>query len=257
MYATQLHLLPFILPLPLPPSFPFFPSSSSPVVPLTPPVLVLFIFFFPLSSLPFSSLPLSSLLSFLFIPTLHLPSLLSLSPLLSLSSLLSPLTPPLFFLFTSSLPLSSLLSLLSHLFLSSLLSPSHSSPELASRAPISCIRCHKLRTSDKFKCGRCGDIYLTKAVVTSGEGGGEEAALSQLSAWKRRKEARDSQENNSGAAVTLQGDSEGSGTFVISHSHVSIGTIVACYHTCSLYSPDQMPVVSCPDPTVSQEKVVS
>ena len=86
--------------------------------------------------------------------------------------------------------------------------------------------------SDKFKCGRCGDIYLTKAVVTSGEGGGEEAALSQLSAWKRRKEARDSQENNSGAAVTLQGDSEGSGTLVISHSHVCVGTIVAWYHTC-------------------------
>ena len=171
--ATQLHLLPFILLLPLPPHPFFFPP----------------IFLFP-SCPSHSSSPLSLLLSFLF-------------------------TPP--------LPLS---------FLLSLLSPFHSSPELASRAPISCIRCHKLRTSDKFKCGRCGDIYLTKAVVTSGEGGGEEAALSQLSAWKRRKEARDSQENNSGAAVTLQGDSEGSGTFVISHSHICVGTIVAWYHTC-------------------------
>ena len=206
------------------PSFPFFlliflfPCRSS-----HPPVLVLFIFFFPVSSLPFSSLPLSFLLSFLFIPTLHL------------SFLLSPLTPPLFSFHSScsSLIPAGPLSLLSLSSLLALLFPFHSSPELASRAPISCIRCHKLRTSDKFKCGRCGDIYLTKAVVTSGEGGGEEAALSQLSAWKRRKEARDSQENNSGAAVTLQGDSEGSGTFVISHFHVCVGTIVAWYHTCS------------------------
>lgn len=68
------------------PSFPFFflPIFLFPCRSSHPPVLVLFIFFFPLSSLPFSSLPLSSLLSFLFIPTLHL------------SSLLSPLTPPLF-----------------------------------------------------------------------------------------------------------------------------------------------------------------
>ena len=51
--------------------------------------------------------------------------------------------------------------------------------------------------------------------MTSGEGGGEEAALSQLSAWKRKKEARDSQENNSGAAVTLQGDSESSGMLFV------------------------------------------
>ena len=222
MYATQLHLLPFILPLPLPPSFPFFPSSSSPVVPLT------------LLSLSFS---FSSFLSPLSLSPLFLshPFSLFFSSLLFTSRPSSPLSLLLSFLFIPPVPLSSLLAPLSLLSLSSLLSllfTFHSSPELASRAPISCIRCHKLRTSDKFKCGRCGDIYLTKAVVTSGEGGGEEAALSQLSAWKRRKEARDSQENNSGAAVTLQGDSEGSGTFVISHSHICVGTIVAWYHTC-------------------------
>ena len=135
-------------------------------------------FFPPLPSHPSS--PLSSLLSHLTPPNPRLPPCPSSSPSFFLSPLI--LHPP--------------------------------SPELASRAPISCIRCHKLRTSDKFKCGRCGDIYLTKAVVTSGEGGGEEAALSQLSAWKR-KEARDSQENNSGAAVTLQGDSESSGMLFV------------------------------------------
>ena len=217
MLHIQLHLLPFILPLPLSLLFlsSFFPSSSSPVVPLT------------LLSLSFS---FSSFLSPLFLSPLFLshPFSLFFSSLLFTSRPSSPLSPLLSFLFIPPVPLSSLLAPLSLLSLSSLLSllfPFHSSPELASRAPISCIRCHKLRTSDKFKCGRCGDIYLTKAVVTSGEGGGEEAALSQLSAWKRRKEARDSQENNSGAAVTLQGDSEGSGTFVISHFHVCVGTM--------------------------------
>ena len=173
----------------------------------------------------------SSVFSFpLLIDLLYLLSLLPSSPI---SPLLSPLIPPLpshplptlISHLVPPLPLSSLLShIIPHLpphpssFLSFFLSPlilHPPSPELASRAPISCIRCHKLRTSDRFKCGRCGDIYLTKAVMTSGEGGGEEAALSQLSAWKRKKEARDSQENNSGAAVTLQGDSESSGMFVI------------------------------------------
>lgn len=149
----------------------------------------------------------SSIFSFPSLPPLSLLIdlyLLSLLPSSPVSPLLSPIIrrlPP--------HPSSFLLFFLSPLILHP------PSPELASRAPISCIRCHKLRTSDRFKCGRCGDIYLTKAVVTSGEGGGEEAALSQLSAWKRKKEARDSQENNSGAAVTLQGDSESSGMFVI------------------------------------------
>ena len=194
--------------------------------------LSFFHFLFPLFSFLLSShLPLP--LSFLS-PSCPCPFHFLLSSLLS-----SSLIPSLFSFHSScsslipSGPFIAFVPLIPPLPSLSLFFPFHSSPELASRAPISCIRCHKLRTSDKFKCGRCGDIYLTKAVVTSGEGGGEEAALSQLSAWKRRKEARDSQENNSGAAVTLQGDSEGSGTFVISHFHVCIGTIVAWYHTCS------------------------
>ena len=119
--------------------------------------------------------------------------LLSFSPLLS-----SPIQPP---LLLSPLPSSALFSP----------PPLFPSPELASRAPISCIRCHKLRTNSRFKCGRCGEVYLTKPIVDSGKPGEEDLALSQLSAWKRRKEARDTQEN--GGAVTLQGDSEETGKF--------------------------------------------
>ena len=40
------------------------------------------------------------------------------------------------------------------------------------RAPISCLRCERLRNNGKFVCGRCGDMYWTKPVVPAP---GEEA----------------------------------------------------------------------------------
>ena len=40
------------------------------------------------------------------------------------------------------------------------------------RAPISCLRCERLRNNGKFVCGRCGDMYWTKPIVPAP---GEEA----------------------------------------------------------------------------------
>ena len=33
------------------------------------------------------------------------------------------------------------------------------------RAPINCIRCHRMRQKGRFKCGRCGDLYTLSPLL--------------------------------------------------------------------------------------------
>ena len=35
-----------------------------------------------------------------------------------------------------------------------------------------CLRCDRLRNSGQFTCGRCGDMYWTKPIVTMGTSAG-------------------------------------------------------------------------------------
>ena len=34
-----------------------------------------------------------------------------------------------------------------------------------SRAPLTCIRCRRLRNEGRMRCGRCGDIYQATPLV--------------------------------------------------------------------------------------------
>ena len=43
---------------------------------------------------------------------------------------------------------------------------------LLSRAPITCIRCNKIRCSGYLKCGRCGDAFRAQPLVTHAWEGG-------------------------------------------------------------------------------------
>ena len=36
---------------------------------------------------------------------------------------------------------------------------------LLSKAPVTCIRCSKIKSSGFFKCGRCGDAFKAQPVV--------------------------------------------------------------------------------------------
>lgn len=39
--------------------------------------------------------------------------------------------------------------------------------EVIRRAPINCIRCHRMRQKGRFKCGRCGDLYTLSPLLDS------------------------------------------------------------------------------------------
>ena len=67
-------------------------------------------------------------------------------------------------------------------------------PELETRAPISCIRCHKLRSHRRMKCGRCGDVFETKAVVNPEGEEGEEGSPTV----KKKKNSLESSNQNPG-----------------------------------------------------------
>ena len=60
---------------------------------------------------------------------------------------------------------------------------------------MTCVRCHKLRMNNHFKCGRCGDVFRCRAVIL--QPWQEEAESDDLQPpAKKRKELRDSQNHD-------------------------------------------------------------
>ena len=61
---------------------------------------------------------------------------------------------------------------------------------LRNRASTVCLRCDRLRNNGQFTCGRCGDVYWTKPVV-SASGSDAETAGTTSQHSKKRKAALD------------------------------------------------------------------
>ena len=76
--------------------------------------------------------------------------------------------------------------------------PGHSRPQTSpgtgDKSSISCIRCHKLRSHRRMKCGRCGNVFETMAVVNPEREEGEEGSP----AVKKMKNSLESSNQNPG-----------------------------------------------------------